>query len=258
MQRRNLWTLIIVYLLPVIPMMIVYRIIEQSIPAEAKGNLYGISFQLGGPAATYLIFVLLCLHVWKTIQETTITDVFPSAKPSADIKVEEVHDQKIKRILQEGKKYYLQGNQPLAIKKFKEALELATEKDKELGKAESLRWLGISNSLLGMNDMAKSYYEQSLALFKSMEVKLGEANVLVGLGDLQSNLDENDPARESYRQARVFYQQVGDRLGEANVLRGLGDLQSTLGENDPARESYRQARVLFQQVGNRLDRKSVV
>jgi tetratricopeptide (TPR) repeat protein len=131
-----------------------------------------------------------------------------------------------------------------AKRHFKQAENLYSAVDNNIGLANVLQFMGDLEFRMNQFKPAENYLKRAEELFRN-EQDLGLANVLCILGDLERMQFNAKEAEHNYTEAKKLYLELKDNLGLANVYQGMGYLEYNQNNMEPAERYYRLAEGLY-------------
>ncbi|HEY0724842.1 MAG TPA: tetratricopeptide repeat protein, partial [Pyrinomonadaceae bacterium] len=155
--------------------------------------------------------------------------------------------------LKSGDLFFSLSQYTQASNRYQTAANLGAKADDHLGEARALSQLGLLQSYLGDNALARDYLNKALSLLGGCEAT--NANTKNACAMTLSNLAEVTYAKGDLLNSSRQFERVAklfddDRKGRAKVHLFAGNIAGTLGEPDKAKEEISQARSLYHEINN--------
>ncbi len=138
-----------------------------------------------------------------------------------------------------------------AARLFRQAADVFQRSARRADRANTLDWLGLTFSALGLPDSALACYREALPIQRAVGDRAGEAVTLSNIGAFFRSLGRPDSALAYYRAAVLVRRAASDRRGEAATLNNIGALFGGQGLPDSALAYYRAALPIEREVGER-------
>lgn len=135
---------------------------------------------------------------------------------------------------------------------LEEALSIGRELGNRDINAGSLRNLGLTESIAGRYEQARSMFEESLTLFEEIESPENKEYIwsLTFLGDAAFQMNDLESARRSYEQCVGDLRGIRDRNFLAYVVRRLGQLAWHQGDIDRAVQLCEESMIINRELGD--------
>jgi tetratricopeptide (TPR) repeat protein len=146
-----------------------------------------------------------------------------------------------------------QGEQAVALKKFKETREIWEKLELEDRVATGLLANGIALINMGRDDEAQPLLEEALKLFEEQNNPYFRTFTLVHLGNAELGLGNIEQARAWLEKALVGARAIGDGWAVSFALNNLGEVARTQGKYDQARTYYEESESILRSSGDKGD-----
>ncbi len=133
------------------------------------------------------------------------------------------------------------------------ALDSATARGSDAGRAASLWLLGEVARITGEGEVARRRYRASLGLYRDLSDPTGIARNLLSLAQLARYHKAFGEAVTLYQRALSRYESIGDRRGAGQCYNGLGDIARFEERYEDARDNYAHALDIYQAIGAEYD-----
>ncbi|MHA1792978.1 MAG: tetratricopeptide repeat protein [Promethearchaeota archaeon] len=156
-----------------------------------------------------------------------------------------------------GKAYVKMKNPEKAVKHYEDNLIVYEDMQDLKGLATTLNKLGLIYQARGDFQKAIQYHMKCIEACKNLGDKSGEATALKNLGIIHSRLGNHVLALKAHRASLEIKKVLGDRRGEALSLLYLGQSQIDAGDFENARKNLERALEIFTKMGLKDDIKRV-
>jgi len=201
----------------------IYFVLPKSKGGKASGTLFGISFTVYGPVATFVVVWLIGLFIFKETSENGTGKTDPRVFDS---------------LLQVATEVCVSGNLDGAVNYYEQVKNLAAEAtDWEL-KARALMGLGQCYAHHNRYQEARTALNSARPIYIQHQNQEGEAKVLLSLGELEQKSGKNQAAIAKLDTAGRLFRRAGDSVGVAHVNLISGDIYAKTGNAVKAGELY--------------------
>ncbi len=132
-----------------------------------------------------------------------------------------------------------------------ETLELATQSENDLLKAEVEIRVGEIYAYLSAHNEALSHFRTADDIFKAYRHKQGQTLALQSIALVYLNRNDYGHALRYAQQALALYREQEDSVGEQEVLRYIGDIYAGEGDYQQALACYEQVLRIRREIGYR-------
>jgi tetratricopeptide (TPR) repeat protein/class 3 adenylate cyclase len=139
----------------------------------------------------------------------------------------------------------------VVIRRFEDALALASKLGDERREAAVRNTLGILEWERGSYPEALAHYEAALALVRKMDDRPHEGLTLNSIGVTLSRLCRYEEARTVLEEALAVNRQAGQRLLQAHTLTALGEIAQTIGRPDAAAAYFEESLSIRRELDDR-------
>lgn len=132
-----------------------------------------------------------------------------------------------------------------------ETLELASQSENDLLKAEVEIGVGEIYAYLSAHNEALSHFRTADDIYKAYRYKQGQARALQSIALVYLNRNDYGNAMRYAQQALALNRELEDPAGEQEVLRYIGDIYSGEGDYQQALATYEQVLRIRREIGYR-------
>lgn len=150
-----------------------------------------------------------------------------------------------------GYAYQEQGNIPLSIEYYSNALKMQEEIGDRKGMATTMINIGFIHRHQGDFDLALEFYEKSLSIQEELDDKKGIGYCLNNIGYIYNHQDQVDLALEYYGQSLKVQIEIGDEKGISVVLNNIGSIHQKLGDLTKALEYFNESLEIRETIGDK-------
>jgi tetratricopeptide (TPR) repeat protein len=143
------------------------------------------------------------------------------------------------------------GEYDMAVKLYKESLEIKRKLGDQRSISVTLQNLGIIHEGKGEYDEARKLYEQSLEIKRKFGDNAGIASSLGGIATIQIIKGNYGEAEKLYEQILDIFRKLGDREGESITLHQLAMIHQYRGEYDMAVKLYKESLEIKRKLGEK-------
>ncbi len=158
---------------------------------------------------------------------------------------------RVKVLVEISRAYY--NSDPIAGYNYAyQALLLAEKLDYEAGKAQALKFCGLSKYKSGDLIDALDYYNASMRIFESMNDQVGKANILSNIGAMYIEQGDEEKGLEYLLQSLAISEKMGDKLRIATAMINIGTIYINKPSTyDKALGYFYKALYLSRQINNK-------
>ncbi len=177
----------------------------------------------------------------------------PSVSFSASNVAQTTTDRKAQaaRLVQEGDRYYYQGQYQVTLEKYQQALAIYQQIADRQQEGVILNNIGFVYTELGQSKQALPFYQQALVIFQELNDLPNQGAALNNIGLSYSYLGENSKSLKFLQQALEIFREVHDRAGEGKTLNIIGGVYRSLGQISEALKFYEQALAIRRELQDR-------
>ena len=147
---------------------------------------------------------------------------------------------------------YWQNDYAAAERFYREALEIARERDDRRAIAESLYNISYIDRIGGDEDVGMAKLHEALELARSIGDRQLTADCLGLIGNYELRQGRPEEALPMVEESLSIFRELGNKFAMADSLSGLGSFYRIIGDGDASCEAHRQALEIFAEVGNPL------
>ncbi|MEA3495614.1 MAG: tetratricopeptide repeat protein [Bacteroidota bacterium] len=147
--------------------------------------------------------------------------------------------------------YYFSNNYPMAIKYFKQSVELEIELADIDKVAKGYNNLGVVSQVIGDYENAIIYFQKSLKIKLEFDDKNSSVKTICNLAVVYQSLGNTHKALEYNQKAIKIYKTINDNKGLADVFNNIGVNYESLNEKNKALEYYNKSLAIKKELNDK-------